>query len=106
MDSGNKRVRPCNNTIETESTLCSRNGPSAGLLRQAQDRSITVESTGRFFIVDKPYKKMLNMDDRSISQDPRRLRDRLSDDRNAQNLFKGFLGKRKNRKIGPPDPLF
>jgi len=26
-----------------------------------------------------------------VSQEQRNLRDRLSDDRNAQNLFKGFL---------------
>jgi len=31
--------------------------------------------------------------DRSVSQDRRRLRDRLIDDRNAQDIFKGFLGK-------------
>jgi hypothetical protein len=30
---------------------------------------------------------------RSVSQEWKRLRDRLSDDRNGQNLFKGFLGK-------------
>jgi hypothetical protein len=29
--------------------------------------------------------------DRSMSQERRRLRDRLSDDRNAQNLFKGLF---------------
>jgi hypothetical protein len=34
---------------------------------------------------------MLNVGDRSVSQERRRLRHRLSDDRNAQNLFKGFL---------------
>jgi hypothetical protein len=34
---------------------------------------------------------MLNVGDRSVSQEPRRLKDRLSDDRNAQNL---------NRKMG------
>ena len=39
------------------------------------------------FIVDKPYKNMLNVGERSVSQERRRLRDRLSDDRNAQNLF-------------------
>jgi hypothetical protein len=34
---------------------------------------------------------MLNAGDGSVSQERRGLRDRLSDDRNAQNLFKGFL---------------
>jgi len=29
--------------------------------------------------------------DRSVRQERRRLRDRMSDDRNAQDLFKGFL---------------
>ena len=48
---------------------------------------------GQFFIVDKPYKNMLNVGYRSVSQERRRLRDRLSDDKNAQDLFKGFLGK-------------
>jgi hypothetical protein len=33
---------------------------------------------------------------RSVSQERRRLKDRLSDDRNAQNLFKGLLGKCNN----------
>jgi len=46
---------------------------------------------GQFFIVDKPYDNMLNVGDRSVSQERRRLRDRLSDDRNAQDLFKRFL---------------
>jgi len=48
---------------------------------------------GQFFIADKPYKNMLDVGDRSVSQERRRLWDRLSDDRSAQNLFKGFLGK-------------
>jgi len=48
---------------------------------------------GQLFIADKRYKNMLNVGDRSVSQERRRLRDRLSDDRNAQNLFKGFFGK-------------
>ena len=30
-----------------------------------------------------------------------RLRDRLSDDRNAQNLLKGFLGKCNDWRIDP-----
>ena len=47
----------------------------------------------RFFIVDKPYKNMPNVGYRSVSRERRRLRDRLSDDRNAQNLFKGLLGE-------------
>jgi hypothetical protein len=46
---------------------------------------------GQLFIVDKPYKNMLNVGYRSVSQERRRLRDRLINDRNAQNLFKGFL---------------
>ena len=37
-----------------------------------------------------------NSSSRSVSQEPRRLRDRLSDDRNAQNLFKGLLEKCNN----------
>ena len=48
---------------------------------------------GQFFIADKPYKNILNVGERSVSQERRRLRDRLSDDRNAQNLFKRLLGK-------------
>jgi len=48
---------------------------------------------GQFLIVDKPYDNMLNVGYRSVRQERRRLRDGLSDDRNAQNLFKGFLGK-------------
>jgi hypothetical protein len=39
---------------------------------------------------------MLNMGCRSVAQERRRLRERLSDDRNAQNLFKGLLGKCNN----------
>ena len=38
---------------------------------------------------------------RSVSQEWRRLRDRLSDDRNVQNLFKGLLGKCNGWRIGP-----
>jgi hypothetical protein len=34
--------------------------------------------------------------DRSVSQERRGLRDRLSDDRNTQDLFKGLLGKCKD----------
>jgi hypothetical protein len=34
---------------------------------------------------------MLKVGDRSVSQEQRRLRDRLSDDRNAQDLFNGLL---------------
>ena len=48
---------------------------------------------GQFFIVDKPYKNMLNVGDRSVSQERWRLKDRLNDGRNAQDLFKWFLGK-------------
>jgi hypothetical protein len=33
---------------------------------------------------------------RLVSQEQRRLRDRLSDDRKVQNLFEGFLGKCNN----------
>ena len=49
--------------------------------------------TGQFLVVDKTYKNMLNVGDRSMSQERRRLRDRLRDDQNAQNLLKGLLGK-------------
>jgi hypothetical protein len=38
---------------------------------------------------------------RSVSPERRRLRDRLSDDRNAQNLFKGFLGRCNDWRIDP-----
>ena len=48
----------------------------------------------QFLILDKPYDDMLNMGDRLVSQERMRLRDRLSDDRNAQDLFKGFLAKK------------
>jgi len=34
---------------------------------------------GQFFIVDKPYKNMLNVGYRSVSQKRSRLKDRLSD---------------------------
>jgi len=34
---------------------------------------------------------MLNVGYRSVSQERRRLTDRLSDDRNAQDLFKGLF---------------
>ena len=44
-------------------------------------------------IADKPYDNMLNVGDRSMSRERRRLRDRLSDDRNAQDLFKRLFGK-------------
>ena len=37
--------------------------------------------------------ELFRVGDRSVSQGRRRLRDRLSDDRNAQNLFKGLLRK-------------
>jgi hypothetical protein len=47
-------------------------------------------------ILFKPYMNILNVRYRSVSQERRRLRDRLSDDRNTQNLFKGFLGKCNN----------
>jgi hypothetical protein len=57
---------------------------------------------GQFFIVDNSYKDMLNEGDRSASQEQRRLRDRLSDDQNAHDLFKGLLGKCNNRRIAPP----
>jgi hypothetical protein len=49
--------------------------------------------TGQFFIVDEPYKNMLDVGYGSVSQERRRWRDRLGDDRNAQNLFRGLLGK-------------
>jgi hypothetical protein len=37
--------------------------------------------------------ELFRVGDRSVSQERRGLRDRLSDDRNAQNLFQGLLGK-------------
>ena len=37
--------------------------------------------------------ELFRVGDRSVRQERRRLKDRLSDDRNAQNLFKGFLSK-------------
>jgi hypothetical protein len=37
--------------------------------------------------------ELFRVGDRSVSQEQRKLRNRLSDDRNAQNLFKGLLGK-------------
>ena len=37
--------------------------------------------------------ELLRVGDRSVNKERRRLRDRLSDERNAQSLFKGFLGK-------------
>jgi len=37
--------------------------------------------------------ELLRVGCRSVSQERRRLRDRLRDDRNAQNLFKVFPGK-------------
>jgi len=52
-------------------------------------------------IVDEPYKNMLNVGDRSVSQERRGLRDRLSDVRNAQYLFKRLLGKCNDSKIDP-----
>jgi NADPH:quinone reductase-like Zn-dependent oxidoreductase len=45
--------------------------------------------------------ELLRVGYRSVSQERKRLRDRLSDDRNAQSLFKGFLGKCNDRKIDP-----
>jgi len=50
-----------------------------------------VHQWGQVFTVDKPYDNILNVGCRSMSQERRGLRDRLSDDRNAQDLFKGFL---------------
>ncbi|PIX24073.1 MAG: hypothetical protein COZ69_07110 [Deltaproteobacteria bacterium CG_4_8_14_3_um_filter_45_9] len=44
---------------------------------------------------------MLNVGDRSVNQERRRLRDRLSDDQNAEDLFKGFLEKCSNGGIDP-----
>ena len=48
---------------------------------------------------------MLNVSDRSMRQEQKRLRDPLSDDRNAQDFLKGFLGKRNDWKIDPLIPL-
>ena len=67
-------MRSCNNAIETEATLCSRNG--------SPGRRIRRPGIG----------ELLRVGDRSLSQERRKLRARLSDDRNAQNLFKRLLG--------------
>ncbi len=37
----------------------------------------------------------------SVSQEGKRLRDRLSNDRNAQNLFKGFLENVTIEELSP-----
>ncbi len=42
---------------------------------------------------------------RSVSQERRRLWNRLSDDRNAQDFLKGFFGKCNDWKIDPLIPL-
>jgi hypothetical protein len=44
---------------------------------------------------------MLNVGDRSVSQWRRRWRDRLVDDRNAQNSSKWLLGKCNDSRIAP-----
>jgi hypothetical protein len=54
------------------------------------------EESSQWVTADKPYKNMLDVGYRSVRQERRRLRDRLSDDRNAQDLFKGLLGKCNN----------
>ena len=38
-------------------------------------------------------RELFRVGDRSVSQERRRLRDRLSDDQNAHDLFKGLLGE-------------
>ena len=40
--------------------------------------------------------ELFRVGERSVSKQLRRLRDRLSDNRNAQNLFKGLFGKCNN----------
>jgi hypothetical protein len=40
--------------------------------------------------------ELFRVGDRSVSKERRRLRDRPSDDRSAQNLFKRLLGKCNN----------
>ncbi len=45
--------------------------------------------------------ELFRVGDRSVSQERRRMRDRLSDDRNAQNLSKGLLGKCNDWRIAP-----
>jgi hypothetical protein len=40
--------------------------------------------------------ELFRVGDRSVSQGRKRLRDRLSDDRNTQDLFKGLPGKCNN----------
>jgi hypothetical protein len=47
--------------------------------------------------IERPERgELLQAGGRSVSQERRRWRDRLSDDRNAQNLFKRLLGKCSN----------
>ena len=48
--------------------------------------------------------ELFRVGDRSVSQEQKRLRDRLSHDRNAQNLFKWVFGKCNDWRIDPFDP--
>ena len=57
------------------------------------ENNVPVGRLGQFLTADKLYDNMLSVGDRSVGQERRRLRDRLSDD---QNLFKGLLGKCNN----------
>ncbi len=45
--------------------------------------------------------ELFQVDYRSVDQERRRLKDRLSDDRTAQDLFKGLLRKCNDRRIAP-----
>ena len=67
--------------------------PSKSRKGSGDRNRVSKKEIGHFLIVDKPYKNMLNVGYVSVSQERRRLTDRLGDDRNAHDLFKGFLGK-------------
>ena len=107
------------------SPLRPREAPLCACLWEVEAQS---NQWGHFFIVDKPYTseekgvlgqtgmellyragglrgweigELFRVGDRSVSQERRRLRDRLSDNRNAQDLLNGLLGKRNDWRIEP-----
>jgi len=57
--------------------------PSSGKTASEEGREVKRLEIGEFFRVGY----------RSVSEERRGLRDRLSDDQNVQDLFKGLLGK-------------
>ena len=67
----------------------------------AKGLSRSLSFTGKVRIKGPEIGKLLRVGDRSMSQEQRRLRDRLSDDRNTQDLFKGLLGKCNNLRFVP-----